>query len=72
MSTAPRNPFDDPEGRFLVLDNAREELSLWPDFAPIPAGWQAVFGPDTLAACSADVEQRWNGALRPSRVSSAA
>lgn len=65
MSDNARNPFDDPNGTFLVLDNARNELSLWPEFAAIPAGWSPVFGPDTLPACTAYVEERWDGALRP-------
>lgn len=67
MSTDTRNPFDDPDGTFLVLENDRSELSIWPEFAAVPAGWRVVFGPGTLAACNADVEQRWNGALRPGR-----
>ncbi|MBV7294668.1 MbtH family protein [Corynebacterium sp. TAE3-ERU12] len=33
------NPFDDPDGRFLVLRNDRGEYSLWPDFAEVPRGW---------------------------------
>ncbi|PRC48884.1 hypothetical protein C6A85_77565, partial [Mycobacterium sp. ITM-2017-0098] len=38
------NPFDDQDGRFLVLVNGEGQYSLWPIFAEIPAGWQPVFG----------------------------
>jgi MbtH protein len=58
------NPFDDPEGRFHVLVNDEGQHSLWPSFADVPAGWRAVFGPDTREACSAYVEREWTD-LRP-------
>ena len=48
MST---NPFEDPEGRYLVLVNDEGQHSLWPSFADVPAGWRAVFGEDTRDAC---------------------
>ena len=38
------NPFDDDNGRFLVLVNDEEQHSLWPAFADVPAGWTVVFG----------------------------
>jgi MbtH protein len=37
------NPFDDEDAEYLVLVNAEGQHSLWPDFADVPAGWQAVF-----------------------------
>ncbi|MGW3730031.1 MbtH family protein, partial [Streptomyces sp. NPDC000851] len=36
MST---NPFDDADGRFLVLVNDEGQHSLWPSFADVPGGW---------------------------------
>jgi len=30
------NPFDDEDGRFLVLTNAEEQYSLWPAGKPVP------------------------------------
>jgi MbtH protein len=59
------NPFDDEEGIFLVLRNARGQFSLWPEFAPTPAGWSAVFGPTGREACCAFVNDNWTGGLRP-------
>ncbi|WP_168583297.1 MbtH family protein [Gephyromycinifex aptenodytis] len=55
------NPFDDDSGVFLVLRDDADRHSLWPTFAAIPAGWAAVFGPDSRQACLAYVEQHWTG-----------
>jgi MbtH protein len=59
-----QNPFDDKEGRFLVLVNDEGQHSLWPSFADIPEGWRAVHGPDEREACLNYVEQHWTD-LRP-------
>ncbi|MFD5556870.1 MbtH family protein [Streptomyces sp. NPDC059578] len=61
MST---NPFDDEDGRFHVVVNDEEQYSLWPTFADIPAGWRAVFGEESRAACLAYVDQHWTD-MRP-------
>ncbi|GAA3312266.1 MbtH family protein [Nonomuraea dietziae] len=61
MST---NPFDDPEGRFLVLVNDEGQHSLWPSFAEVPAGWRTVFGEEARDACLEYVERNWTD-LRP-------
>jgi len=53
------NPFDDEDGTFYVLINDEEQHSLWPAFAPVPAGWTVVFGENTRAECLAYVEQNW-------------
>ncbi|MEU2896526.1 MbtH family protein [Streptomyces sp. NPDC006967] len=58
------NPFEDPQGSFLVLVNDENQHSLWPSFAEVPAGWRAVFGEDTREACLAYVETHWTD-LRP-------
>ena len=64
MST---NPFDDPNGRFVVLINDEEQYSLWPTFAEVPAGWRTVYGgPDGTDRDSAlrYVEENWTD-MRP-------
>ncbi|MFD1933578.1 MULTISPECIES: MbtH family protein [Nonomuraea] len=61
MST---NPFEDRDGRFLVLVNDEGQHSLWPSFAEVPAGWQVVFGEETREACLEYVETHWTD-LRP-------
>ncbi len=58
------NPFEDPEGRFLVLVNDEGQHSLWPAFADVPAGWTTAFGEDDRAACLEWVERSWTD-LRP-------
>jgi len=58
------NPFDDPDGTFLVLVNAEEQRSLWPEFAAVPEGWTAEFGPAARAECLTYVEENWTD-LRP-------
>lgn len=58
------NPFEDPQGRFLVLVNDENQHSLWPSFAEVPAGWRTVFGEATRDECLAYVESHWTD-LRP-------
>ncbi|GAQ50749.1 MbtH family protein [Streptomyces acidiscabies] len=33
------NPFEDPDGVYLVLINDEGQYSLWPSFAEVPEGW---------------------------------
>ncbi|MDQ1014590.1 MbtH family protein [Streptomyces afghaniensis] len=61
MST---NPFDDADGRFLVLVNDEGQHSLWPSFADVPGGWTIAFGENTREACLEHVEANWTD-LRP-------
>ncbi|GAA4800494.1 MbtH family protein [Streptomyces ziwulingensis] len=58
------NPFEDEDGTYLVLVNDEGQHSLWPSFADVPAGWSAVHGEDTRAACLEYVERNWTD-LRP-------
>lgn len=58
------NPFDDPEGRFLVLVNDEGQHSLWPEFARIPAGWTRTFGPADRASCVDHINETWTD-MRP-------
>jgi MbtH protein len=58
------NPFDDPDGRFVVLVNDEGQHSLWPTFADVPAGWNQVFGEDSREACVQYVDSNWTD-MRP-------
>jgi MbtH protein len=58
------NPFEDPDGRYVVLVNAEEQHSLWPSFVDVPAGWTVVFGEESRDACIDYVERTWTD-LRP-------
>ncbi|MFC9756395.1 MbtH family protein [Streptomyces sp. NPDC056921] len=61
MST---NPFDDPEGRFLVLVNDEGQHSLWPSFAEVPGGWAIALDESSREACLDYIETHWTD-LRP-------
>ncbi|GHI41636.1 MbtH family protein [Streptomyces violascens] len=61
MST---NPFDDADGRFLVLVNDEGQHSLWPSFVEVPGGWTVAFEESTRDACLEYVESHWTD-LRP-------
>lgn len=61
MST---NPFDDPDGVFLVLINDEDQYSLWPSFADVPNGWRSVLGPTDRQAALDYVEEHWTD-MRP-------
>jgi MbtH protein len=58
------NPFDDPDGTYLVLVNAEGQHSLWPEFAAIPDGWTRVHGPAPRQSCLDHVEANWTD-MRP-------
>jgi len=58
------NPFDDPDGRFVVLVNEEGQYSLWPESAAVPDGWTAVFGAADRTACTGYVDEHWTD-MRP-------
>ena len=64
MDNTQVNPFDDTRYQFYALRNAAGQYSIWPDFRDIPAGWEAMHGPDDRQACLSYVENNWKD-LRP-------
>ena len=58
------NPFEDTDGRYLVLVNADGQHSLWPDFIAVPAGWLRTFGPAGRQECLDHIDSTWAD-LRP-------
>ncbi|MFJ8630154.1 MbtH family protein [Streptomyces sp. NPDC093568] len=58
------NPFEDPEGTYLVLVNDEGQHSLWPAFVEVPAGWQTVLGETTRDAALDYVNTNWTD-MRP-------
>ncbi|WP_394360910.1 MbtH family protein [Amycolatopsis sp. SB7-3] len=58
------NPFENPDGTYLVLVNDEGQHSLWPEFVEVPAGWTTKFGPASRPACLEYVETNWTD-LRP-------
>ncbi|SDD36755.1 MbtH family protein [Actinokineospora iranica] len=61
MST---NPFEDADGRYLVLVNDEGQHSLWPSFAEVPAGWTVALAETDRASALAFVEENWTD-MRP-------
>ncbi len=61
MST---NPFEDPDGRYLVLVNGEGQYSLWPAFIEVPSGWDAAV-PETDRQSALDyINENWTD-MRP-------
>ncbi|MEV0695177.1 MbtH family protein [Streptomyces sp. NPDC050388] len=58
------NPFEDPEGTYLVLVNDEGQHSLWPAFVEVPAGWRTVLGESTRDAALDYVNAQWTD-MRP-------
>jgi MbtH protein len=46
-----KSAFDREEGRFLVVRDVSGRQALWPDFVPVPQGWQVLHGPCGQADC---------------------
>ncbi|MFJ3663409.1 MbtH family protein [Streptomyces sp. NPDC090119] len=67
MST---NPFENPDGTYLVLVNDEGQYSLWPSFAEVPAGWTVAL-PETDRQSALDhVEANWTD-MRPKSLAEA-
>ena len=58
------NPFDDENGKFLVLVNDELQYSLWPAFREIPSGWRAVGPQGGRKECLDYIEEHWTD-MRP-------
>ncbi|HEX2133791.1 MAG TPA: MbtH family NRPS accessory protein [Actinophytocola sp.] len=67
MST---NPFENPEGTYLVLVNAEGQHSLWPSFAEVPAGWTVAQEAATREASLEYVGKNWTD-MRPRSLATA-
>lgn len=58
------NPFEDPNGSYLVLMNDEGQYSLWPIFIDVPAGWTVAYPAGTREACLEYVSANWTD-MRP-------
>jgi MbtH protein len=61
------NPFDDPDGRFIVLVNDEGQHSLWPVRTRCPDGWQQVREEGSKQECIEFIEANWTD-MRPRSV----
>ncbi len=53
------NPFENENITFLVLVNAENQHSLWPEFMAIPDGWDVVCGPAIRKDCMQYIYENW-------------
>ncbi|MBV6699344.1 MbtH family protein [Kitasatospora aureofaciens] len=67
MST---NPFENADGRYLVLVNDEGQHSLWPAALAVPAGWDTAHGPDTRQSALDHIEANWTD-MRPRSLAAA-
>jgi uncharacterized protein YbdZ (MbtH family) len=58
------NPFEDEDGRYIVLMNEEGQHSLWPIWIDIPDGWTTVHHEDTRKGCLDYIETAWTD-IRP-------
>lgn len=58
------NPFEDPDGEFLVLVNEEGQYSLWPTVASVPAGWEVARGPGGRELMASFIAEHWSD-MRP-------
>jgi MbtH protein len=61
------NPFENPDGRYLVLINDEGQYSLWPVFAEVPAGWTVAQQEAGHAESLAYINEHWTD-MRPRSV----
>ncbi|MEV0393371.1 MbtH family protein [Polymorphospora rubra] len=58
------NPFEDPDGTYVVLVNDEGQHSLWPDGLAVPAGWSVARAATSRQECLQYVEENWTD-MRP-------
>ncbi|ANA78648.1 MbtH domain protein [Paenibacillus vortex V453] len=58
------NPFEQADGKYVVLMNHEGQYSLWPAFAAIPDGWTQALGLSTREECMTYINENWVD-LRP-------
>ncbi|GAA0703670.1 MbtH family protein [Kitasatospora atroaurantiaca] len=53
------NPFEDPEGTYLVLTNDEGQHSLWPAVVEVPSGWTVLLSEADHQSCLDFIERSW-------------
>jgi MbtH protein len=61
------NPFEDADGRYVVLINDEGQHSLWPSHIKQPAGWEQIKGESSKQDCTEFIEANWTD-MRPRSV----
>ena len=55
---------DNEDTVFVVVTNAEQQYSIWPEALPLPAGWSAAAQRGSKAECLAFIDQVWTD-MRP-------
>ncbi|MBX8513412.1 MbtH family NRPS accessory protein [Pseudomonas cichorii] len=55
---------DSPDTRFLVVVNAEEQYSIWPDYRSVPEGWRTLDVQGSKEECLSYIEKVWTD-MRP-------
>ncbi|MGW1998240.1 MbtH family protein [Embleya sp. NPDC001921] len=58
------NPFEDENGRFVVLVNDEGQHTLWPASSEVPGGWTMAYAENARQACLDYIEHTWTD-MRP-------
>jgi MbtH protein len=58
------NPFENDDGKYLVLVNHENQYSLWPAFREIPEGWTPVGPSGKRQDCLNWIDANWTD-MRP-------
>lgn len=53
------NPFEDPDGVYVVLVNGEGQYSLWPAFIEVPPGWDIVLAENCRQMCLDYINEHW-------------
>ncbi|MEE1757208.1 MbtH family protein [Streptomyces sp. SP18CS02] len=67
MGDVRTNPFEDEDGRYLVLVNDEAQHSLWPEGIDVPRGWTVALAASPRPEALAYVEEHWTD-LRPASI----
>jgi MbtH protein len=55
---------DDDDRTYVVVMNAEEQYSIWPDGRPVPSGWHALDVRGTKPECLEFIDGAWTD-MRP-------
>ncbi|MCW2609007.1 MAG: MbtH protein [Actinomycetota bacterium] len=58
------NPFENPDGVYVVLANDEGQHSLWPSHLAVPAGWTVRREATSKQECLDYIESNWTD-MRP-------
>jgi uncharacterized protein YbdZ (MbtH family) len=54
------NPFENRNGTYFVLTNAKNQHSIWPSFMDVPPGWKVLYGEANYVPCVEYIDTHWS------------